>query len=87
MNGSRIENGKHLILIIFNLCGDPKLSNENVNDKQDIGSVRVAKESHEKAKLGKPSKFLKVQKSLLYIFAILAAGLIELIIIIIFSLL
>lgn len=58
-----------------------------MSKKEDVGSVKVAKESKEKAELGKPSKYIGLQKSLLYIFAILAAGLIELLIIILFSLL
>jgi len=56
-----------------------------MKDQDDVGSIKIAKESLEKAKLGKPSKYIGIQKTLLYIFAILAAGLIELIIIIIFA--
>jgi hypothetical protein len=61
------------------------VSNSEIVDSKEISSIKIAKESHEKAKLGRPSRYLRVQKYLLYIFAILAAGFIELLIIILFS--
>ena len=62
-----------------------KLSNNEIVDTSELSSIKIAKETHEKAKLGGPSKYHKAQKYLLYFFAILAAGFIELIIILLFA--
>ncbi|MHA2249551.1 MAG: hypothetical protein ACXAD7_04265 [Candidatus Kariarchaeaceae archaeon] len=53
--------------------------------EKDVSSVILARETRDTAKLGEPSKFLQIQKFFLVIFAILVAGLLQLLIVLIFE--
>ncbi|MCH8908647.1 MAG: hypothetical protein IH840_16290 [Candidatus Heimdallarchaeota archaeon] len=56
-----------------------------MTNNSEISSIMVAKESRDTARHGGPGRFFKMQKSFLVIFAILAAGVIELVIILLIN--
>jgi hypothetical protein len=58
---------------------------ENQENIEEVSSVVFAKETRDSAKLGQPSSFIKFQKGVLVFFAILFAGLMQLIIFLLFN--
>jgi hypothetical protein len=58
---------------------------ENQENIEEVSSVVFAKETRDSAKQGQPSPFIKFQKGVLVFFAILFAGLLQLIIFLLFN--